>query len=49
MKAYFAIAALLFLTGCAMPDDDYVCTSPVVNNPNVINQRSGSAVPGMKM
>lgn len=36
-----------FVTSCAMPDDDCLCTTPMTNNPNVIPQRDNGCLPGM--
>ncbi len=42
----FALAALLFLTGCyAMPSNDEFCVVPTTNNPSVTNAKNESPIP----
>jgi len=49
MRYLLCLLCLAALTGCAMPDDDCWSTTPMTNNPNVMNQRGDSAIPGVNL
>ncbi|NGX58656.1 MAG: hypothetical protein K940chlam3_01564 [Chlamydiae bacterium] len=47
MRYILFLSLLTLFTGCAMPGDECWSTTPMTNNPNVMNQRGDSAIPGV--